>query len=286
MRNHKNWVVTFALAATVLLFVSTGTVRAQRIQEREQFITNGKASIQVTVRGRDASIVCIPSFGRSVHDFDDLSQRLAKAGYQIILPEPRGIGSSASSLEGITVHDLASDIAAVIRAFGGGPVVVIGHAFGNQLARVVATDHPELVKQVILLAAGGLVPASEKTRETFNRVFDAKLPDNERLLAIGAAFFAPGHDPKVWLDGWHFDVAKAQQAARAAIPVSEWWAGGSAPILVLQGTEDVIAVPENSARLAKEFPERVRVIPIPGAGHAMLPEQPDLIAAAILNNIR
>jgi pimeloyl-ACP methyl ester carboxylesterase len=62
--------------------------------------------------------------------------------------------------------------------------------------------------------------------------------------------------------------------------------GGSAPILVLQGTEDVVAVPENSDNLAKEFPNRVRVIQISKAGHAMLPEQPDLIAAPILDKIR
>jgi pimeloyl-ACP methyl ester carboxylesterase len=197
----------------------------------------------------------------------------------------RGIGSSVGPIDSITMHDLASDVAAVIRAFGGGPVVVVGHAFGNTLARVLATDHPDLVKQVILLAAGGLVPMSEKTQQAFDRVFDAKLPSDERLIAIGETFFARGHDPKVWQDGWYFDVAKAQQAARLATPVAQWWAGGSAPILVLQATEDVIAVPENSARLANEFPDRVRVIPIPGAGHAMLPEQPDLIATTILKNI-
>ena len=105
-------------------------------------------------------------------------------------------------------------------------------------------------------------------------------------MAIRATFFARGHDPKVWQDGWYFDVTKAQQAARLATPVKEWWAGGSAPILVLQGTEDVIAVPENSERLAKEFPDRVRIIQIPKAGHAMLPEQPDLIASVILKNLR
>jgi pimeloyl-ACP methyl ester carboxylesterase len=79
---------------------------------------------------------------------------------------------------------------------------------------------------------------------------------------------------------------KAQQAVTRATPVKEWWAGGSAPILDLQGTEGVVAVPENSDTLAKGFQNRVRVIQISEAGHAMLPEQPDLIAAAILNNIR
>ena len=82
------------------------------------------------------------------------------------------------------------------------------------------------------------------------------------------------------------DTARAQQAANAATPVKEWWVGSSAPILVLQGTEDVVAVPENSERLAKEFPDRVRLIQIPNSGHAMLPEQPDLIASTMVTNLQ
>jgi len=72
-----------------------GLYLLQATQDRQQIVRNGKASIQVTVRGHGTPIVFIPSFGRSVHDFDDLSGRPAKAGYQIILPEPRGIVSSA-----------------------------------------------------------------------------------------------------------------------------------------------------------------------------------------------
>jgi pimeloyl-ACP methyl ester carboxylesterase len=259
---------------------------AQVEQERKQIVKNGKASIQVTVRGRGASIVFIPSYGRGVHDFDELSKRLARSGYQAILPEPRGIGSSTGPLDGITLHDLAADVAAVIQAFGGRPVIVVGHAFGNRVARVVATDHPRLVNHLVLLACGGAVPMSAKTREAFERVFDPTLSKEERIGAIRSTFFASGHDPMVWEGGWYFTVAKAQMAANAATRVEEWWAGGSAPILVLQATEDIIAVPENSERLAKEFPDRVRIIQIPKSGHAMLPEQPDLIASTMISNLR
>jgi pimeloyl-ACP methyl ester carboxylesterase len=286
MRNHKNWVVIHALAATAILFVSSRAVLAQAIQDRQQIVTNGKATLQVTVRGRGIPIVFIPSLGRGVHDFDDLSRHLARSGYESVLPEPRGIGSSIGPLDGITLHDLAADVAAVIQALGGGPAILVGHAFGNRVARVVAADHPDLVKKVILLAAGGAVPMSKKTQEAFDRVFDATVSKEDRLAAIQSVFFAGGHDPKDWAGGWYPNVAKAQTAAGRATPTSEWWGGGSAPILVLQGTEDIVAVAENSERLAKEFPNRVRVVQIPHSGHAMLPEQPDLIAAAILDNIR
>ena len=265
MRNSQSSLAICALAIAVIVLIPTRTVLAQSIKDRQQIVRNGNAKLQVTLRGRGTAIVFIPSLGRGVHDFDDLSRRLAKSGYESILPEPRGIGASIGPLDGITLHDLAADVTAVIQALGARPVIIVGHAFGNRVARVVATDHPELVKKVILLAAGGDVPMSEKTQATFARVFDATLSKEERLSAIQSVFFAGGHDPKVWAGGWYFDVAKAQQAANRATPVNQWWAGGSAPMLVLQGTEDIVAVPENSAKLEKEFPNRVRVVQIPNS---------------------
>jgi pimeloyl-ACP methyl ester carboxylesterase len=53
-------------------------------------------------------------------------------------------------------------------------------------------------------------------------------------------------------------------------------------MLVVQGTEDIVAVPENGRSLAAEFPERVTLVEIPHAGHALLPEQPEQVEKAIL----
>ena len=273
-------------AVAIFCLVAISTLLAHADQQPQQVVRNGKASIGVTVRGSGAALIFIPSLGRSVHDFDDLARRLSQSGYRTILPEVRGIGSSSGPLEGITLHDLASDTAAVIQALGRGPVIVVGHAFGNQVARMVATDRPALVKQVILLAAGGLVPRTKQVQDEFLKVFDPRISEPERIAAIGATFFARGQVPKSWQQGWHLDLAKAQMAAQRATSLDEWWAGGSAPMVVLQGTEDRIAVPENSERLAKQFPDRVRVIQIPRSGHAMLPEQPELIASVILKSVR
>lgn len=51
------------------------------------------------------------------------------------------------------MEDLADDVAAVIDQLGHAPAVVLGHAFGNWVARVVATSHPDKVAAVILTAA-------------------------------------------------------------------------------------------------------------------------------------
>lgn len=238
-------------------------VVAQAGPEGQHLIRAGPATLQVTVRGQGEPIVFIPSRGRSVKDFDDLSKRLVRAGYRAILPEPRGIGGSTGPLEDITYHDLAADVAATIESLGGGPATMIGHAFGNRVARTVASDRSDLVKQLILLSAGGRVPRSPEIEKVTTRFWETALPAAERMIAIRQAFFASGNEATAWAQGWYFRVARAQRAADARTPLSEWWAGGSAPTLVLQGTEDVIAVPENAKRLAAEFPDRVTLVEFP-----------------------
>jgi len=256
---------------------------AQSELTRREIVRAGPAILQVTIRGKGEPIVFIPSRGRSVKDFDALSNRLEQAGYQVILPEPRGIGGSAGPLKNITYHDLASDVAATIESLVGRPATIIGHDFGNRIARTLASDYPRLVKQLILLSAGGMVPRSPEMEELTTQFWESALSREDRLTAIRRIFFAAGNDlPRAWEEGWHFDVARAQRGSDARTPLKEWWAGGSAPMLVVQGTKDVVAVPENARRLAAEFPDRVTVVEIPHAGHALLPEQPEQVENAIL----
>ena len=41
-------------------------------------------------------------------------------------------------------------------------------------------------------------------------------------------------------------------------------------------------VPENGRRYAAMHPDRVQLVEIDGAGHALLPERPEAISAAVL----
>jgi pimeloyl-ACP methyl ester carboxylesterase len=275
-----------AIAVAALTLSIAGGVVAQSGSLRREVVHAGPATLQVTIRGAGEPIVFIPSRGRGAEDFDDLSARLVREGYEAILPEPRGIGGSTGPLDAITYHDLASDVASIIRSVTRPPVTVIAHAFGTRIARTLAADHPDLVKRLVLLEAAGTVPRSPRVEEITTRFWESPLSPADRLAAIRETFFAAGNDPHVWAEGWHFDVARAQRASDLRTPMKDWATGGSAPMLVLQGTEDVIVVPENAKRLAAAFPDRVTLVEIAHAGHAILPEQPDQVAKAILDYLR
>lgn len=238
-------------------------------------------SIVVRTCGDGAPVVLLPSWARGASDFDRLMETLAAAGHRAIAVNPRGIEGSEGPLDGLTLWDMADDVAAVVDRLSATPAHVLGHAFGNRVARCVATRHPALVRSVILLAAGGKHRDPAKSALFAEQTMRVE-PTRETFLHVmhQSGFFAASADPSVWLDGWWRGVAHAQSIS--GIKPEEWWAAGGKPMLVVQGLEDGIAPPENGRDLKALYPDRVTLVELAHAAHAMLPEQPAAIAEAVI----
>lgn len=228
-----------------------------------------------------STVVMLASLGRPGSDFDDLAERLALKGYRVILPEPRGIGGSEGPMKGLTLHDLASDVAHIIETQAKAPVALLGHAFGNRLARTTAADYPDLVSRVILLACGGLIEMPEESMKALMGCFDDNLSPDEHIECVRKGFFADGNDPEVWRDGWYPKVMRMQSSAVRKTDVEDWWEAGGQPMLVVQALDDVIALPANARDIKKRLGDRITLAELPDAGHAMLPEQPEEIARIV-----
>jgi pimeloyl-ACP methyl ester carboxylesterase len=263
------------------LFIVACLLRVEPAMADTRVFEKSGVTVEALVDGQGPLVVMIASLGRPAEDFDDLARRVAGAGYRAVRLQPRGVGKSSGPMQGQTLLDLAGDVALAIEALGG-PAVAIGHAFGQRVARVLAASRPELVRGVVMLAAGGRVAIPAKARTALLACFDSKLTPEQHLENVGYAFFAPGNDPSVWVDGWNSETARMQNAAAQGTALLTWWEGGRAPMLVVQGLQDRIALPENGQSLKNEFAARVTLVEIDGAGHALLPEQPEAIATAVL----
>ena len=239
-------------------------------------VRNGVATIVYRAEGEGPPVMVIASTGRGTEEFGPLSRSLAGRGFRVLRPEPRGIGGSTGPMDGVSFHDFADDFAAVIRAEGGGPAIAAGHAYGNWIARTIATDHPGLVRGVVLVAAGARSMPKELSA-TIDVIADPAAPEERRLAGLRWAFFAEGSDPRPWLGGWHADVTASQRAARGR---SRRYAG-SVPVLDLQADADPFRPPESRDELRAEFGDRLTVQVIAGASHALPAEKPDAVADAI-----
>ena len=190
-------------------------------------------------------------------------------------------------MKGLSLHDFARDNAEVIRHEGGRPAVMVGHAFGSWVARMTAVDYPQLVRGVVIAAAAakaypaGFAGAKELS-EAVRKSGDPTLSDAERLNYLRADFFAPGSDASVWLKGSYPEVDESQFAAGRATRQPEWWGGGTAPLLDLQGELDPFKPRSMANEMREEFGERATVVVIPNASHALIPEQPAAVVDAIV----
>jgi pimeloyl-ACP methyl ester carboxylesterase len=246
-------------------------------------VARGDARLEVLVQGDGPAIVLLPSLGRGAADFDPIAEGLAAAGFRVLRPQPRGIGASTGPWDGLTLEDLAADIAAVIEQARCGPAFVAGHAFGNRVARMLATARPDLVRAAALIAANvGHNPSPPDIRMAIRKSADLSAPDNERIEAMRRVFFAPDSDARVWLTGWYPEVLAAQRAAGDRTPRSVDYAAGTAPVLYIQPGADPLAHVEDAAEYQRALGDRVSVVVIAGAAHAVIVERPDAVSDALI----
>lgn len=226
-------------------------------------------------------VVMVPSLGRPADDFRALADDLRRTGFVPHLVEP------PQSFAGEpTLHDLAHEVTSRTDIAALGRFHLVGHAFGNRLSRCLTADHPGRVESLTLLAAGGLVEPEPHIWRSLAGCFDTTLPPEEHLHHVKTAFFAAGNDASVWKGGWMPHVMQYQRAAVQRTNRDDWWPAQVDRVLVVQGLEDAIAPVENGRRYRDESAPHAELIEIEGAGHAMLPEQPAAISAAVVSFLR
>ena len=252
------------------------TQRIQLIETRA-----GQAEV---VRYGEGGTLCLvlPGAGGGVRGYGGLCRWLASQGFEVAGVNPRGSGASTAPMTGLTLRDFANDVADVIDFFGG-PALVVGHAGGNRVARMLASDRRNLVMGLVLLAAGGSVPGDPEAYAALAASGDAVLSYAERRRHVEAANFAPGNRipddyPTPDRSG---DTLRAFGAAIRTTPDDGWTTGGRAPMLILQGKQDRLAPPANGHALQAQVGARATLIDIDNAGHALFLEQPKRICAAI-----
>jgi pimeloyl-ACP methyl ester carboxylesterase len=270
-----------ALAFAAVMASGQSKTRAHEI------VRHDDVEIEVIAEGRGPLIVLLPSLGRDSEEFDPAAERIAKAGFRVLRPQPRGYGRSTGPMEHLTLHDYARDVAAVIgsesfQRGSSGRAILAGHAFGHFVAKMTAVDYPVLVRSVILIGAAQKHPTPD-VQKSVSIATDPDQPEAERLKHLQLVFFAPGNDARPWLTGFHANVRAAEITARDATPQQEYWAAGSVPILDIQGADDPYRPIASSQELIEEFgAARVSVLRIPHAAHAIIVEQPRAVADAIV----
>lgn len=274
----------------LLLFLASTNVLAASTDPVIRTIDIGHAQLNTWIWGDGAgreTLIALPGSGGDISRYHAIGPTLAAAGYQVVAVNQRGIMGSTGELANLTLHDYANDVVAIADALDIRRVHLLGWALGNRTSRVVATDYPDRVASISLIAAGGLARPLTEPGELGELLGNKDLPIAEKARLARRTLFSPATDEALVvefatnLQYWN-DARASQTRANRDTPLEQWWAGGSGPMLIVQGLDDKTAPPENGIRMQAEFGDRITLINLENAGHVMGIERPEATAAAII----
>lgn len=212
------------------------------------------------------------------------------ADYDIIAVDARGHGKSAKPETGYSRRDHAGDVAGLIEWLKFERPAVMGHSMGAGTASTLAALYPSLVGVLVLedppwREEGSATPPSVHASEWEEQIRTRKGLPPEELLAQGRldnptwpeAVFAPWIQAKYDVSP---DVVKfitpTDMAWQHTVPKIE------CPTLLITAEPELGAiVTAEVAAQVQDANDRIQVAYIPGAGHNIRREQPEVYLAAV-----
>lgn len=253
-------------------------------------VSHGSANIEYFSRGAGPAVVLLPALAATVQEFKPLITALNAAGHRTLAIHFPGVGESDQPIRTQpTLWDFADQIATVLEDAGvpaAERTVLVGRGLGNRVARTFATRYRSRTAAVVLLAAGGK-GRGRPDRSVIRKYLALQIPGLplSRRRKILESLLCVGRDvlPDDACRKPSFRALRLQAGAVLRTKSETWHAGGTAPILVIQGEQDQIAPPRLAEELRQEFPDRVELAFVPNAGHALLYDQPEFVCRRIID---
>ena len=288
--------------------------------DRERVAANGLTFACLRQGEGDRLALCLHGFPDDAGTMRPLLDRLAAAGFTAVAPYMRGYGPTDPAPDGdYTTVAMAKDAAALADTLGDGEAVLVSHDWGAAGAYAAAAIAPERFSHLVALAVPPrfveLLPGHPRQwlRSWYivffqlpavpERVIRARdfafiellwntwsptwdYPDG-RLEAVKETFREPGTVEAALTYYRQFGRQAAEKLADDAIdrrfPADNGEGNGGieVPALVVAGKEDGCLGHELFDDADEAFATRCRCLKIPGAGHFLHQERPDVVTDEI-----
>jgi pimeloyl-ACP methyl ester carboxylesterase len=149
------------------------------------------------VVGEGEPILLVPGCGQPAAAFRiGLAPALARAGYQVVLFDNRGVAPSSSPPAPYSVSQMAGDALGLLDHLGiSSPVGVAGHSLGGWIAETLVIEHPDRVRAAALMGSANRPTSWEKAITSVERDLAASGVDLPRLFyALETIRYLPTHD--------------------------------------------------------------------------------------------
>ena len=261
-----------------VLLLSAGVCSSAFSQAKPEVrhVQVGDVSLAYYTKGNGKPLLMINGFLSTMSLWDPaLLDRLAKK-HQLILFDNRGVGFSTDSRNNnTTIPRMADDAAGLIRKLGYKKVDILAWSMGARIGQQLLIRHPGLVGKAILCSANpGGTHAVATSPAVESKLNDPNLPEMQK---IGLVF----PDNRVGKEAASECLARIKQAAAAGTIPNDFtvshetsvrqtrartvlWSGSEAnfnalkgiknPVLLADGRDDIIDLPQNSVVIANQIP--------------------------------
>lgn len=212
------------------------------------------------------TLVFVHGYGGSARQWQRQLNHFARED-RVIAMDLRGHGASQVTRGGYRMVDLVRDLRELFSKLSiRTPVVLIGHSFGGAICVEFALEHPELVSNLVLIAAAGQYPLARRLRLAL------RIP--VRLLNLAYPFM------RSWLKAPPQVLKSMYQKS-----VRDWsgWSLFSelrVPTVVIRGHRDRVFEDQYFEQVALTIPEAVDVN-VGASGHMVMLERTEAVNRAI-----
>ncbi|MDA1000740.1 MAG: alpha/beta hydrolase [bacterium] len=155
------------------------------------------ANLNYSVRGAGSPALLIHGFQSSLFTWKPVVDFFA-GHFQTFTIDLRGHGDSDRPPGPYSIQQFSDDVAAFLNFLGLEKITLAGHSMGGRTALMFTLQHPERVRQLILIGASGAAPKGEY--ETRFRTLQ-KVAEEEGIEAVMAHPLVTSHIPKSYLEG-------------------------------------------------------------------------------------
>jgi pimeloyl-ACP methyl ester carboxylesterase len=240
--------------------------------------------------GTGVPLVALHGSGVDHREIEAAVEAVVPAGYRRIYPDLPGMGRSTA--EGLNGNDdVVQRLCDFLEHLAAGPVLLLGHSYGAYLARGVAARRPDAVLGLALLC-----PTAERSRD---------VPEHRVVRQDAEAYAELEAEQRAGYDEY-FVVRTAATARRYrdhVLPgtttvdqaaLERIFAGWkldvgatpfAAPTLIVAGRRDSFVGYADAVALVEHYP-RATLAVVEDAGHALMHERPELLAALLVDWMR
>lgn len=240
--------------------------------------------IAYTRRGTGNPLMLVHGFPLD-HSIWNETAALLEENFDLILPDLRGFGESATVETPYFMDDMADDLATLLDHMKINEIAIAGHSMGGYVALAFAKKYPHRVRGLALVASQAAADAPDRK--------DGRYKTAQDVAEKGVGVVADAMTSKLsaMAEVQTFVRAIMEQQTPAAVigalkamaereDMSASLAAFSFPVLVVHGDEDAL-IPVDRGREVKSLVPAAHLTEIQGAGHMPMLEFPKETAAAL-----